>query len=230
MNGRWILTGGVQFAGARWSIHNVRALLQKLKYFTKNTEFEGIRRFITVLSRAHRWSLFWSTWIQSMPCFFTFVLAYFPYWKKIIKLGLWAHLAVWLSVYPPPHQLLNSSTSLYGTWYIYHAPEPISTAYFINPSHQSACLYAYPPIVARQRLGKSVPRKRRIVGDVLYAVRVVSKKSRRLGLPRIFHIGTNVRVRVFNAGLMARSQFSSGRSCDRPTRSRFSTVLEQMLS
>jgi hypothetical protein len=28
----------------------------------------------------------------------------------------------------------------------------------------------------------------------------------------------------FNAGLLARSQFASGRSCDRPTRSRFSVV------
>jgi hypothetical protein len=26
------------------------------------------------------------------------------------------------------------------------APEPISTAYFINPSHQSVCLYVYPPL------------------------------------------------------------------------------------
>jgi hypothetical protein len=26
-------------------------------------------------------------------------------------------------------------------------------------------------------------------------------------------IGTNVRARVFNAGLLARSQFASGRSC-----------------
>jgi hypothetical protein len=31
-------------------------------------------------------------------------------------------------------------------------------------------------------------------------------------------------VRGFNAGLPARSQFASGRSCDRPTRSRFSVV------
>jgi hypothetical protein len=37
-------------------------------------------------------------------------------------------------------------------------------------------------------------------------------------------IGTNVRVQGFNAGLLARSQFASGRSCDRPTRSRFSMV------
>jgi hypothetical protein len=37
-------------------------------------------------------------------------------------------------------------------------------------------------------------------------------------------IGTNVRARGFNAGLLARSQFASGWSCDRPTRLRFSVV------
>jgi hypothetical protein len=37
-------------------------------------------------------------------------------------------------------------------------------------------------------------------------------------------LGTNVRVRRFNVGLLARSQFASGRSCDRPTRLRFSVV------
>jgi hypothetical protein len=37
------------------------------------------------------------------------------------------------------------------------APEPISTALLKNPSHQSVCLYVYPPILARQRLGKNLP-------------------------------------------------------------------------
>jgi hypothetical protein len=37
-------------------------------------------------------------------------------------------------------------------------------------------------------------------------------------------IGTNVSARGFNGGLLARSQFASGRSWDRPTRSRFSVV------
>jgi hypothetical protein len=37
-------------------------------------------------------------------------------------------------------------------------------------------------------------------------------------------VGTNVRARVFNARLLPRSQFASGRSCDRPTRTRFSVV------
>jgi hypothetical protein len=32
------------------------------------------------------------------------------------------------------------------------APEPISTVYFINPSHQSTCMFH----VTRQRLGKNV--------------------------------------------------------------------------
>jgi hypothetical protein len=36
--------------------------------------------------------------------------------------------------------------------------------------------------------------------------------------------GTDAKVRVFSAGLLARSQFASGRSCDRPARSRFSEV------
>jgi hypothetical protein len=36
------------------------------------------------------------------------------------------------------------------------APEPISMVYFINPSHQSVCLYGYPPIIATQQLSKKV--------------------------------------------------------------------------
>jgi hypothetical protein len=34
------------------------------------------------------------------------------------------------------------------------APEPISTVYFINPSHQS--VYLYPSVVARQWLNKTI--------------------------------------------------------------------------
>jgi hypothetical protein len=37
------------------------------------------------------------------------------------------------------------------------APEPLSTAYFINLSHQYVCLYVNPLIIARQRLGKNPP-------------------------------------------------------------------------
>jgi hypothetical protein len=36
------------------------------------------------------------------------------------------------------------------------APEPISMAYFINPFHQSECLYVYINIIARQQLSKNV--------------------------------------------------------------------------
>jgi hypothetical protein len=60
-------------------------------------------------------------------------------------------------------------------------PEPILTAYFINPSHRSVCLYL---------LCKNVPaatntHNRRIAWRVVfYAVHVVWKESRRLVLPR----------------------------------------------
>jgi hypothetical protein len=37
-------------------------------------------------------------------------------------------------------------------------------------------------------------------------------------------IGTSVQARVFNVGLLARSQFASGRFCFRPSRSRISEV------
>jgi hypothetical protein len=36
------------------------------------------------------------------------------------------------------------------------ATEPIPTAYYINPSHQSVCLHVYPLVVTKQRLGKNV--------------------------------------------------------------------------
>jgi hypothetical protein len=41
-------------------------------------------------------------------------------------------------------------------------------------------------------------------------------------------MGTVVRVRVFNAGLLAGSQFASGRPWDRPTGSRLSVVLPRI--
>jgi hypothetical protein len=41
-------------------------------------------------------------------------------------------------------------------------------------------------------------------------------------------IWANVRVHVFNAGLLARSQFASGRSCSRPNSIKVFLVAEQM--
>jgi hypothetical protein len=37
-----------------------------------------------------------------------------------------------------------------------NAPIPIITAYLVNPSHQSVCLFVHLLIVARQRLDKNV--------------------------------------------------------------------------
>jgi hypothetical protein len=60
-----------------------------------------------------------------------------------------------------------------------------------------------------------------LTGWALQSSRNVSPVKYDLG----FYIPEDgARVRVFSAGLLARSQFASGRSCDRPTRTRFSVV------
>jgi hypothetical protein len=58
--------------------------------------------------------------------------------------------------------------------------------------------------------------------QILVKSNLLRKKQKRK--PQQHRLGTNVRVRGFNAGLLARSQFASGRSCEWPTRSRFSVV------
>jgi hypothetical protein len=50
------------------------------------------------------------------------------------------------------------------------------------------------------------------------------KKGKKEKSKKKTQIWTSVRARVFNAGLLARRQFSSGRSCDQPTRARLSVV------
>jgi hypothetical protein len=60
-----------------------------------------------------------------------------------------------MSVNPPIDFRMAETISMKLGMYIM-APEPISMAYLINPSYQSVCLYVYPPIAARQRLGKNV--------------------------------------------------------------------------
>jgi hypothetical protein len=78
----------------------------------------------------------------------------FPYFGKITA-GLCDRHAVCLHI-PSPHQILTPDPLFIKLGMYITAPEPISTAYFINPSHQSVCLYVYRPIVARQRLGINV--------------------------------------------------------------------------
>jgi hypothetical protein len=53
---------------------------------------------------------------------------------------------------------------------------------------------------------------------------IVKKTCEKEGEKKTAQIGTNNRARGFNSGLLSRSQFASGRSCDRSTRSRFSVV------
>jgi hypothetical protein len=63
------------------------------------------------------------------------------------------------------------------------APEPISTAYFINPSHEF--LYMWNSV--KRCRGNEYTFNKTIVGSVVfYAVRVVSMESRRLVLPATY--------------------------------------------
>jgi hypothetical protein len=69
-----------------------------------------------------------------------------------------------VSVHPPPHQLLNGWTNLYETLYVYHgtwAHQNCIPHKSLPPVCVSVCvarqwLSKNPPIIARQRLGKSV--------------------------------------------------------------------------
>jgi hypothetical protein len=89
------------------------------------------------------------------------------------------------------YHLLNALTNLYETWYVYHG----TWAHLNGILHKSLPLVCVSlcvsPIVARQRLGKSVSgneyarNNRRIVGRVVFcAVRVVWNESRWLFFPR----------------------------------------------
>jgi hypothetical protein len=63
------------------------------------------------------------------------------------------------------------------------ASEPISTAYFINPSHHFVCLYVCTHNVARQRLSRNViaaTNTHARIEELLNAVRVVLKEGRLL--------------------------------------------------
>jgi hypothetical protein len=80
-----------------------------------------------------------------------------------------------------PYQLLNPWTSLYETCMYIMAPEPMSTAYFINPFHQSVYLYVYFRVsLLGTDSANTFPRQRRIVGGVV-SVRSVTYQRRVCG-------------------------------------------------
>jgi hypothetical protein len=59
--------------------------------------------------------------------------------------------------------------------------QPILNAYFINPNHQSMCLYVIPGYRGNEYISNS----KRIIGRVTFcAVRVALKVSRRIVLTR----------------------------------------------
>jgi hypothetical protein len=77
------------------------------------------------------------------------------YFSKV-KVGLWGLHAVCMFVNSRPVNFWMPEPNFMKLGMYITAPEPILTTYFINPSHQSVCLYVHPSIVVRQRLGKNV--------------------------------------------------------------------------
>jgi hypothetical protein len=70
--------------------------------------------------------------------------------------GIWDLHAVCVRILPPsPSPTSNGWTSLYETWYVYRG----NWAHLNGVLHKtlpSVCVYVYAPIIARQRLGKSI--------------------------------------------------------------------------
>jgi hypothetical protein len=85
-----------------------------------------------------------------------------------------------------PHQLLKAWTSLHETWYAYHGAWTYLNG-TLHKSLSSVCVSVCVYLLSLLGDGsvKTFPRQQRIVGGVIfYAVRVISKESRRLVLPR----------------------------------------------
>jgi hypothetical protein len=106
---------------------------------------------------------------------------------KKLKVG-WCNLhpvcaSVYVSMYPHLSAFEHLNQTLWKSVMYIMGPESISVASYINPSHQSLCLYVYYLYRFQQRLSIHVPparniRNGRIIGRVVfYAVRVISKEG-----------------------------------------------------
>jgi hypothetical protein len=102
----------------------------------------------------------------------------------------WNHHAPCVSV-NPPYQIWMPEPNLRVLECNYiMTPEHISTVYFINPSHESVCLYVYLLSLLGNGSVKTLPRRRmhtnkKIVGRVVfYEIRVATKESGLIILPR----------------------------------------------
>jgi hypothetical protein len=117
------------------------------------------------------------------------LLAYFPHFEKN-KRGLWDHLAACVSLSVcawrlPPINFRKPKRIFMKLGMYIMAPEPISVAYLINPSHQSVCLCVYCSIsllsngsVNTFPAATKTRNNRKLIGRVvLCAVRVESKEN-----------------------------------------------------
>jgi hypothetical protein len=80
-------------------------------------------------------------WYLQYDDFYFPFLSHIPHFEKI-KVGLWDHHALCVSVYSPINFWIPETILMRLVMHIM-APEPIPRAYFTNPSHQSVCLYVY---------------------------------------------------------------------------------------
>jgi hypothetical protein len=128
------------------------------------------------------------------------------FWKK--EVGVCLHHAVCI-----PLINFRMLEPIFMTLRMYiMAPEPISTAYFMNPSHQSVCLHVYSPSLLGNGSVKTSPRQRihataeeLLDAIVFYAVRVVSNECRRFVLPRTYcfscYLQIYLSLKLFDDGM-----------------------------
>jgi hypothetical protein len=128
-----------------------------------------------------------------------FFLAYFPYFKKTRK---YAYAISLLSVNHFPSILEWMDPSLWNLVCIsrHLSPSQRRTSWF---PPISLFLYVYPPFVARQHLGKNVTARTNIhakieqlVGASFLYGPCLTKRSRRLILPRTSYLGKKIYIYV----------------------------------
>jgi hypothetical protein len=87
--------------------------------------------------------------VLEFSLFWGLFFAHFPYLGKKESMLMWSTYCLCVCESLPINFWMPEPVFIKLGMYIM-APEPISTAYFLNSSHQSVCLYVY-PVVARQR-------------------------------------------------------------------------------
>jgi hypothetical protein len=97
-----------------------RDLLEKLTVIhlvKKSPAFYGTRRFITIFTRSHHWSLFWARWIQTTTLHYIPLNFFFPLastvligpWPSLMDFSIHRHLVGLLGWGISPTQIYSST-------------------------------------------------------------------------------------------------------------------------